>query len=123
MARHVLQVALADEGGFVALRVQYIQKGHGATVEGDTVMADPMHRRHAPGHQGRAVGLADGAGHIEPLEAGAAGRDGIDIRRLGLRMTTETPDPVIEIINRDEQHIRLLCRKGINGREREQADA
>ena len=33
-------------------------------------------------------------------------RQSINIRSLGLRMPAKTPDPVIQVVDRDEQHIR-----------------
>ncbi len=35
----------------------------------------------------------------------------INIRSSGLRMPTKAPDPVIQVINRDEQHIRPRFRR------------
>ena len=33
----------------------------------------------------------------------------VDIRGLGLRVTTQTSDPVIQVIYCDEQYVRLRC--------------
>ena len=39
-------------------------------------------------------------------------RQGINVRRLRIGVTTEIPDPVILIINRDHEHIRLFRSEG-----------
>ncbi len=45
-------------------------------------------------------------------EQHAAGRQPIDVRRPCLRMPAQATDPVIEIVDRDEQHVRLVGREG-----------
>lgn len=42
----------------------------------------------------------------------------VDVRRLGLRVTTKTADPVVQIVDRNEQDIGLRtfsCRKKERG--------
>ena len=49
--------------------------------------------------------------------------EGIDIRRFGLRMTTETTNPVVQIIDGNEQNVRLFSRKATDCRCHENAKA
>ena len=45
------------------------------------------------------------------LKKYAALCEGIDIRSLGLWMTTQTSDPVIEVVYGDEEHVGALLGK------------
>ena len=47
----------------------------------------------------------------------------IDMRCLGLRMTTEATDPVVEVIDGDEQDVRSFSRKATDCRCKENAKA
>jgi hypothetical protein len=33
-------------------------------------------------------------------------REGIDVRRLRLRVAAEAADPIVQVIDRDEEHVR-----------------
>lgn len=50
-------------------------------------------------------------------EGCAASHESIYVRCLGLRMTAEVPDPIIEVIDRDEENIRLVSRVHIQAKE------
>ena len=47
----------------------------------------------------------------------------VDIGCLGLRMATETTDPVIEVVDCDEQDVRSFSRKATDCRCKENAKA
>ena len=47
--------------------------------------------------------------------------EGIDIGCLGLRMATEATDPVVEVIDGDEQDVRSFSRKATDCRCKENA--
>ena len=49
--------------------------------------------------------------------------EGIDVRCLGLRMATEATDPVVEVIDGDEQDVRSFSRKATDCRCKENAKA
>ena len=42
--------------------------------------------------------------------------EGIDVRGLGLRVATETTDPVIEVVYGDEEHVGALLGKQALGK-------
>ena len=64
-----------------------------------------MHRRHPPGHQARAVGLAHRACDIEAVEGGAARGDGIDVRRAQHRMAVAAQKIGAVLVGDEQQKI------------------
>ena len=48
--------------------------------------------------------------------------EGIDVRCLGLRMSTETTNPVIQVIDRDEQDIGVLGPLAVDAQGKESAE-
>ena len=82
---HVLQVALADQGGVVARRTHDLDEGYLIHVQRDPQRAHPMAGGHPAGHQAGPVGHAHGRCDIETLEPHAFGGHRIDmgVLRLG----------------------------------------
>ena len=61
----------------------------------------------AAGKEGRPGRPADWPLAVRVDEQRAALGQAVDVRRAGLRMPIETADPVVEIIDDDEEHVRL----------------
>ena len=56
-------------------------------------------------------------------ECSPAGRQSVDVRSFHHGMASKITDPVVLIVNGDEQNIRLSVRgKGWNGKKREEAE-
>ena len=82
LSGHVLEVALADEGGAVALVPHQVHEGVLRQGERNAVVPNAVQRRHPAGHQGRPVGHAHRVGDIEAVKTDAACGDAVDMRRL-----------------------------------------
>ena len=81
-------------------------------------------------HQGGTRWIAGGRSTVSVREQDATFCQPIDVRRYRLRVTAEYSDPVVEIINGDEQHVRFLgdgsgrdARAGTPGHQKRQQDA
>ena len=69
------------------------------------------------GHNRRARWAAQGRGTISLFKKDAALCEGIDIRSLGLWMSTEASDPVIEVIHRNEEYIGAFGGEAVDRRD------
>ncbi len=107
----VLQVALADQRGGVAARAQRIDERVGVERQRRAVAAHAVQRRHAAGHQRRAVGHADRRRHIEPLEARAARGNRIDMRRLENWVAGAAQIIDAMLVGDEEQKVGPLCHR------------
>ena len=54
---------------------------------------------------GSAGGIACGGRTVSVGEQDPTGRQAVDIRRHCLRMTSQATDPIVEVIDSDEQHV------------------
>ena len=73
-------------------------------------------------HQGRTRRVAGGRGAVRVRERGAACHEAVDVRCFRLRMAAEVAGPVVQIIDRDEQHIRLRLSDGKAAQEEEKSE-
>ena len=63
------------------------------------------------GEQAHAGRIADRRLAMGVAEQHTAPGKAIDVRRAHLRVSPEAADPVVQVVNRDEQHIRPLGRR------------
>src|SRR5712691_2565743 len=107
--REVLQVALADQRRCVAGRAQRVDERVRLQRQRHAVAAHAVHRRHPPGHQGRAVGHADRRRHVEALEPGAARGDRVDMRGLedGMAVAAEIIETML--VSDEKKKVRPCC--------------
>src|SRR5262249_19625657 len=68
----------------------------------------PMHGRHAPRHQARAVGHAYGAGDIEPVKDRAARCDAIDVGRAQHWVTIAAEKVGTVLIGDEQDEVRAI---------------
>ena len=107
-AGHVLDVALADQGGRIAADAHALDEGARPHVERDAVRPHPVQRRHAAGDKGRPVGLADRGGDVEAVEFRALRGDRIDMGRFQHRMPAAAEMVGTVLVGNDEQEIRTV---------------
>ena len=109
-----LVVDLAGDGGVVAGFFEGLGEG-GEVVEGGDV-AEPGGEAvnagagvAATGHDGGARGEADGGLAVGVGEEGAPLGEGVDVRCPGLGMSAEAADPVVEVVDGDEDDVGFFC--------------
>jgi hypothetical protein len=102
----ILQVALADQRRAVTGVAQQLDEGHRIHRQRNAVRANAMDRRHSPGHQARAIGHADRARDVEPVERRAARRNRIDMRRAQHRMTIAAEEVRAVLVGDEQKEVR-----------------
>ena len=68
---------------------------------------DPGRRRPETEHEARARGIAKRSLAMRVEQHGAARREAVDIGRLRQRMSAESADPIVLIVDGDEDDVRL----------------
>ena len=101
---------LAGSGGEVALGGEMLWQGdvilerrHRADARLERVDpggGGPQARQQARARRVAQRGLAMGVGEERPAPCQA-----VDVRRLGLRMSAQASDPIVQVIDRDEQDV------------------
>ena len=86
------------------------------------VLIEPRAMRRQAAEDGRARRIARGRGAIGVAEQHAARGETVQIRRLRLRMPAEAADPVVEVVERNEEHVGLLLGRGGGRNAAEQRD-
>ena len=103
----VKRLAAADR--FVAVLHEVLRQGdgqwHGVAPDVPVVVAAGGGGAPA-GHQTRPGGVAGGGLAVGPPERDAAPGERVDVRRERLRVTVEDADPVVQIVDRDDEDIR-----------------
>ena len=78
---------------------------------------DPRVRRTATEHQARAGRIAEGSLSMGVVERGAPRGQPVHVRRHHLGMTVQRADPVIEVVDRDEEDVRWGGRRALRAGE------
>lgn len=112
-------VAVVDfSGGVGGVAVLFKVLGEGGEVfefidltEPGAESVDPGGVRAEAHHEAGAGGIAEGGLAVGVEENGALGGELVDVGSFGIGMSAEAADPVVLIIDRDEEDVGLLCRK------------
>ncbi len=130
LARRVSRLAthrvidLAGAGRAVAMPCEVLRQRHGVlplpeAAEPGRQPVDARRRGAQREHQARARGIAQRRLAMGIGEQGAARRQPIEVRRLGQRMSAQAAQPIVLIVDGDEQHVGARgSRKRRGGRQR-----
>ena len=115
----VIDLSRADDQVAVAfeMRVQRDDVFADRVAAVDFIAVDTGSGAAQSAHQCAARRIANRRGAIGVGEIHAACGQRVDIRRLRLRVTSQAADPIVQIVDRDEQDIRPLGRHGRSGNE------
>ena len=114
-ARSMEDLAAALRG--VAVRLQVLHQGHGVgqlLAKPLAVAVDAGLRRQDARQQTDPGGVAERRRRVGPGERHAAARQAIDVRRARLRVAGQVADPVVQVVDGDEENVRrpVLRRRG-----------
>ena len=122
-----LVIQLSPTPGQVAMLAEVLRQGHPLPVlrqiaEPVQVAIDPGGRWAQSRHDRRPGRTAQGGCAVGLLEKHSSFCKGINMRRPGLRMSAKTSHPVIQVIDRNEQDVRLLPGRRFQGQQPENQD-
>ena len=108
-------MALTHQGSAITVRAQQIDERIRLQRQRNSVVPNPMNRRHAPGHQGGPVGHTHRIGNVEPIELSSTLGNGIDVGCLKYGMSTaaEMIRPVL--VSDDKQKIGSITHGPLSG--------
>ena len=88
------------------------------SAPGFSVAVDASGRRSQPGHQAASGGVARRCLTVRSGECDATGRQLVEVRSLCLRVAAQRLNPIVQVVDADEEHVRPVGPGGLRMRGR-----